>query len=99
MGIGSKRLYSEDMSHMPDIKDPELHRAFKDLLAASWDELPDPLVHDVKAALSKSTDDTTGKEVVTNVFRAAEAVEEFGGILVSLRMEIDDSIGVGGEVV
>lgn len=83
---------------MPVIKDPELHGVFKDLLAASWDELPNSVVHGVKAALSKSTDDTAGKEVVENVFRAAEAAEEFGGILVTLKMEIDDSIGMSGEV-
>ncbi|KAG6624693.1 succinate dehydrogenase subunit 5, mitochondrial-like isoform X1 [Carya illinoinensis] len=93
----SKRFYSEDVTHMPVIKDPELRSVFKDLLAANWDELPNSVVHDVKAALSKSTDDTAGKEVVANVFRAAEAVEEFGGILVTLKMEIDDSIGLSGE--
>lgn len=98
MGIGSKRFYSEDVTHMPVVKDRELYNAFKDLMANNWDELPNHVVHDVKAALSKSTDDTSGKEVVTNVFRAAEAVEEFGGILVSLKMEIDDSIGLSGEV-
>ncbi|XP_030950308.1 succinate dehydrogenase subunit 5, mitochondrial [Quercus lobata] len=97
MGIGSKRLYSEDVTHMPTIKDPELHNVFKDFLAGNWDHLPDALIHDAKAALSKSTDDTTGKEIVANVFRAAEAVEEFSGILVSLKMEIDDSVGISGE--
>ncbi|XP_040997233.1 succinate dehydrogenase subunit 5, mitochondrial [Juglans microcarpa x Juglans regia] len=97
MGIGSKRFYSEDVSHMPVVKDPKLYNAFKDLMANSWDELPSHVIHDVKAALSKSTDDTTGKEVVANVFRAAEAVEEFGDILVNLKMEIDDSIGMSGE--
>ncbi|KAF5444968.1 hypothetical protein F2P56_034059 [Juglans regia] len=97
IAIRSKRFYSEGVTHMPVIKDPELHGVFKDLLAASWDELPNSVVHDVKAALSKSTDDTAGKEVVENVFRAAEAAEEFGGILVTLKMEIDDSIGMSGE--
>uniref|UniRef100_A0A2N9I4V7 Succinate dehydrogenase subunit 5, mitochondrial n=1 Tax=Fagus sylvatica TaxID=28930 RepID=A0A2N9I4V7_FAGSY len=97
MGIGSKRLYSEDVTHLPAIRDPDLQIAFKDLMAASWDNLEDTLIHDVKAALSKTTDDTTGKEIVENVFRAAEASEEFCGILVSLKMEIDDSIGLSGE--
>ncbi|KAF3957645.1 hypothetical protein CMV_017371 [Castanea mollissima] len=97
MGIGSKRLYSEDVTHMPTIKDPELHNVFKDFLAGNWDHLPDALIHDAKAALSKTTDDTTGKEILANVFRAAEAVEEFSGILVSLKMEIDDSVGISGE--
>ena len=32
------------------------------------------------------------------MFRAAEAIEEFGGILVSLKLEFDDSIGLSGEV-
>ena len=99
IGIGSKRLYSEDVTHMPTIKDPELHNVFKDFLAGNWDHLPDALIHDAKAALSKSTDDTTGKEIVANVFRAAEAVEEFSGILVNLKMEIDDSVGISGEVI
>lgn len=98
MGIGSKRFYSEDVTHMPLIEDPDLQRVFKDLMAVSWDTLPDSLIHEAKAALSKSTVDTTGKEVVANVFRAAEAIEEFGDILVTLKMEFDDSIGLSGEV-
>jgi len=97
MGIGSKRFFSEDVTHLPDFKDPEIHFVFKDLMAASWDELPDTLIHDVKKALSKKTDDKAGQEVVAIVFRAAEAAVEFGGILVSLRMEIDDSMGLSGE--
>ncbi|KAL2318595.1 hypothetical protein Fmac_032471 [Flemingia macrophylla] len=97
MGLGSMRFYSEDVTHMPNIKDTELYNVFKDLMAESWTELPDSLIYDVKNALSKTTDDKAGKEVVQNVFRAAQAVEEFGGILVSLKLEIDDSIGVSGE--
>ncbi|XP_020231826.1 succinate dehydrogenase subunit 5, mitochondrial [Cajanus cajan] len=97
MGLGRMRFYSEDVTHMPNIKDTELYNAFKDLMAESWSELPDSVVHGVKNALSKNTDDKAGKEVVENVFRAAEAVEEFGGILVSLKLEIDDSIGMSGE--
>ncbi|XP_008220201.1 PREDICTED: succinate dehydrogenase subunit 5, mitochondrial [Prunus mume] len=96
-GLGSRRFYSDDLSHMPPIKDPELLNVFKDLMAASWDKLPDSVVHDAKAAVSKNTDDQTGKESVTNVFRAAEAVEEFGGMITTLKMELDDSIGLSGE--
>lgn len=92
------RFYSEDVSHMPDIKDPKLQNAFKELMATSWDEIPHPVIYDVKQALSENTDDKAGKDVVENVFRAAEAVEEFGGILVTLKLEIDDSIGASGEV-
>ena len=83
---------------MPTIGDTKLQNAFKDLMAASWDNLPESVVYDVKAALSGSTEDKAGKEIVENVFRAAEAAEDFGDILINLKMEIDDSIGVSGEV-
>ncbi|XVE55925.1 hypothetical protein DITRI_Ditri03aG0196300 [Diplodiscus trichospermus] len=91
------RNFGEHVTHMPVIKDPEIQNVFKDLMAASWDELPYSVVQDSKKALSKDTDDKAGEEVLKNVFRAAEAVEEFGGILGSLKMELDDSIGVSGE--
>ncbi|KAF5959379.1 hypothetical protein HYC85_000588 [Camellia sinensis] len=97
MAIGSIRFFSEDVTHFPDIKDPEILFVFKDLMAASWDELPDTLISDANKALSKNTDDKAAQEAVANVFRAAEAVEEFSGMLVSLRMAIDDSTGLGGE--
>ncbi|XP_047156453.1 succinate dehydrogenase subunit 5, mitochondrial [Vigna umbellata] len=97
MGLGSMRFFSEDVTHLPNIKDPELYNVFKDLLAVNWSELPDSVVSNVKNVLSRNTDDKAGKEVVENVFRAAQAVEEFGGILVSLKLELDDSIGVSGE--
>ncbi|GAB2214284.1 hypothetical protein Droror1_Dr00018626 [Drosera rotundifolia] len=95
--IGSTRFFSEDVAHFPDIKDPEIKNVFKDFIAANWDELPESLIHDAKAVLSKDTDDKTGKEALANVFRSAEAVEEFIGILVSLKMELDDSVGLSGE--
>ncbi|XP_022144355.1 succinate dehydrogenase subunit 5, mitochondrial-like isoform X2 [Momordica charantia] len=94
---GRVRFFSVDVVHMPTIEDSKLQNVFKDLMATSWDELPNSIVYDVKAALSGSTDDKAGKEVVENVFRAAEAVEEFGGILINLKMKIDDSIGLSGE--
>ncbi|XP_022951155.1 succinate dehydrogenase subunit 5, mitochondrial-like [Cucurbita moschata] len=96
-GVGHARFFSVDVVHMPTIEDSKLQNAFKDLMAASWDNLPEPVVYDVKAALSGSTNDEAGKEIVENVFRAAEAAEEFGGILTSLKMKIDDSIGLSGE--
>ncbi|CAN1163841.1 Succinate dehydrogenase subunit 5, mitochondrial [Linum perenne] len=66
-------------------------------MAASWDELDVTTVHDVKNALSKSSDDKPGQEVLKNVFRASQAVEEFGGMIMILKMELDDSIGMSGE--
>ncbi|KAI7987673.1 hypothetical protein LOK49_LG13G00106 [Camellia lanceoleosa] len=97
MAIGSTRFFSEDVTHFPDIKDTEILFVFEDLMAASWDELPDALISDANKALSKNTDDKAAQEAVANVFRVAEAVEEFSGMLVSLRMAIDDSTGLGGE--
>ncbi|GMJ15371.1 hypothetical protein HRI_005206300 [Hibiscus trionum] len=95
--FGSLRYFSDDVSHLPVIKDDEILNVFKDLMAASWDELPYSVVQDAKKALSKNTDDKAGQEALKNVFRAAEAVEEFGGILISMKMELDDSIGLSGE--
>lgn len=68
-------------------------------MATNWDELPPSVVEDVKNTLSKSTEDKAAQDVLKNVFRAAEAVEEFTGIIMSLKMEMDDAIGVSGEVI
>lgn len=96
-GVGHARFFSVDVVSMPTIGDSKLQNVFKELMAASWDQLPEAVVYDVKAALSGSTDDKAGKEIVENVLRAAEAVEEFGDILMNLKMELDDSIGLSGE--
>ncbi|CAI0558199.1 unnamed protein product [Linum tenue] len=95
--IGSKRSYSEDVAHLPETKDPDVLCAFKDLMAASWDEIDVTVVHDVKNALSKNSDDKSGQEILKNVFRSCEVVDEFGGMIMTLKMELDDSIGMSGE--
>ncbi|KAL8555524.1 hypothetical protein ACS0TY_003362 [Phlomoides rotata] len=95
--LGDTRSFSEDVSHIPQIKDPQIERAFKDLMAINWDNLPSAVVHDVKNALSKSTEDKVAQDVLKDVFRAAEAVEEFTGITMQLKMAMDDSIGLSGE--
>ncbi|KAK6773850.1 hypothetical protein RDI58_029089 [Solanum bulbocastanum] len=61
-------------------------------------ELPDIVIYDSKNALSKTTNDKAGQEALANVFHSAEAVEEFTGILKSLKMEIDDAINLSGEI-
>ncbi|GER53127.1 succinate dehydrogenase 5 [Striga asiatica] len=66
-------LTDEDLSHMPVTKDLEIERAFKDLMATNWDELPSEIVHGVKNALSKNAEDKAAQDVLKNVFRAAEA--------------------------
>lgn len=96
MGIGSTRSFSKRVTQLPDIKDLEIEKAAKGLMAASWDELPAAVIHDAKNALSKNTDDKASQEALANIFRAAEAVEEFGGILTSLKLAADDTIGLSG---
>lgn len=97
MAIGSICTFSVDVSHYPGIKDPEIERVFKDFMAADWGEVPDGLISEALEVLSKPTDDSSGKEVLKNVFRAAEAVEEFTGTLETLKMALDDCVGLSGE--
>ncbi|MFS7951889.1 hypothetical protein Hanom_Chr07g00600511 [Helianthus anomalus] len=97
MGIGSTRCFSDGLTHLPDIKDGDIKLAFRELMAVNWDELPDTVVNKTKRALSKNTEDKTSQEALANLLRAAEAVEEFSGFLVTLKMEIDDSVGMSGE--
>lgn len=96
--LGGIRSFSDDISHFPAIEDPQIKRAFKDLMATNWDDLPSAVIHDAKKALSKSTEDKSAQDALKDVFRAAEAVEEFTGIVMSLKMELDDAIGLSGEV-
>jgi len=98
MAIGSIRTFSVDVAHYPDIKDPEIKRVFKDFMAADWGELPEGLISEALEVLSKPTDDSSAKEVLKNVLRAAEAVEEFTGTLETLKMALDDCVGLSGEV-
>ncbi|KAI3807230.1 hypothetical protein L1987_23155 [Smallanthus sonchifolius] len=96
MGIGSTRCFSDGLTHLPDIKDGDIKHAFKELMAVNWAELPDTVVNKTKRALSKNTEDKASQEALANLLRAAEAVEEFSGFLVTLKMEIDDSVGMSG---
>lgn len=99
MRLGCTCSFSEDVAHMPDIKDPEIERVLKDLMAEGWDEIPESVLYDVKKALLKDTDDKGGQEVLKTALCAAEAVEEFTGIIMNIKMEIDNSIGMSGAVI
>lgn len=99
MGIGSTRCLTDGgLTHLPDIKDGDIKVAFKELMAVNWAELPDSVVNKANRALSKNTEDKASQEALANLLRAAEAVDEFTGFLVTLKMEIDDSVGLSGEV-
>ncbi|XP_047068130.1 succinate dehydrogenase subunit 5, mitochondrial-like [Lolium rigidum] len=92
-----RRLLSSNEKHLPALSDPDIESALKDLMAASWNQLPHSLVEEAKKAVSKATDDVAGQEALRNVFCAAEACEEFSGVLVTLRMALDDLCGLTGE--
>ncbi|KAJ8479082.1 hypothetical protein OPV22_022809 [Ensete ventricosum] len=92
-----RRAFSCNVNQLPGIADPDIEAAFKDLMAMNWDEIPDSVTHNTKKSLSKATGDKTGQEALANAFRAAEASAEFSGILVSLRMALDDLSGISGE--
>ncbi|CAD5185498.1 unnamed protein product [Musa acuminata subsp. malaccensis] len=92
-----RRAFSCNVNQLPGIADPDIEAAFKDLMAMNWDEIPDSVTHNTKKTLSKATGDETGQEALANAFRAAEASVEFSGILVSLRMALDDLGGISGE--
>lgn len=96
--IGSIRAFSQDVAPLPDIKDSEIKVALKNFIAADWGELPQSLIRDASGVLSKDSDDKAGKEALKNVFRAAVAAEEFIGTLETLKMAIDDLVGLSGEV-
>jgi len=91
------RSFSSDISALPQVTDVDVKNALKDVLAVDWEELPEPVQADVMNALSKETDDKAGQEALANAWRAAEAVEQFSGVLESLRMELDDISGHTGE--
>eukprot|EP01018_Ginkgo_biloba_P024527 Gb_29445 [translate_table: standard] len=93
----SIRLFSSDISALPPVTDTDVKYALRDLMAADWEEIHDSIKSDVMNALSKETDDKDGQEALANAWRAAEAVEHFCGVLVSLRMELDEISGGSGE--
>lgn len=98
LAIGSSRCFSQVVAPLPEIKDSEIKSVFKDFIAADWGELPNSLIENAIKVLSKDSDDKFGKEALKNVVRAAEASEEFIGILETFKMAIDDLVGMSGEV-
>ncbi|KAG6531273.1 hypothetical protein ZIOFF_005077 [Zingiber officinale] len=95
--VNLTRAFSSNIKQLPFITDPDIEAALKDLLAINWDEIPETVINETKTALSKATEDKAGQEALANVFRAAEASVEFSGVLVSLRMALDDLSGFSGE--
>lgn len=92
------RYMSSDLSALPDIKDGGILKAVHALLGTSWTKI-EPSVRDaVEASLKSNSDDVVGKDALTDAWRAAEAVEKFGGnTLQELLLEITDLSGGSGE--
>jgi hypothetical protein len=93
------RYMSSDLSALPDITDGGILKALHALLGTSWTKI-EPSVRDaVEASLKSNSDDVVGKDALTDAWRAAEAVEKFGGnTLQELLLEITDLSGGTGEV-
>lgn len=97
--IGQRQWMSSDVAQLPSISDADVLKALRQLLAVNWIEIPDEVEDAVESALSKKTDDVAAQEALASAWRAADAVEKFSGTLVSLRMELDELSGLGGEKV
>ncbi|KAG0565076.1 hypothetical protein KC19_8G161900 [Ceratodon purpureus] len=92
------RYMSSDLSALPDIKDGGILKALHALLGANWTKVEPSVREAVEASLKSSSDDVVGKEALTDAWRAAEAVEKFGGnMLQELLLEITDLSGGTGE--
>ncbi|KAM0848364.1 hypothetical protein ACQ4PT_054433 [Festuca glaucescens] len=74
-----RRLFSSNEKHLPAMSDPEIESALKDLMAASWNELPYSLVEE---AISKATDDVAGM-----IFESPNQVKSPRLRLVTCRLE------------
>lgn len=93
------RYMSTDLSALPDMKDGGILKSLHALLGSSWTKVEPAVREAVEASLKSSSDDVVGKDVLTDAWRAAEAVEKFGGnMLQELLLEITDLSGGTGEV-
>lgn len=90
---------STDLSALPDIKDGDTLKTLHALLGTSWTKIEPSVENAVEKCLKSSNDDIVGKEALTDAWRAAQAVEKFGGnMLQELLLEITDLSGGTGEV-
>lgn len=92
------RYMSSDLSALPVIKDGGILKSLHALLGTTWTKIDPSVEEAVKKSLKSSSDDVTGKEALTDAWRAAQAVEKFGGnMLQELLLEITDLSGGSGE--
>lgn len=89
---------TSDLSALPDFKDDGLRKALDALLGSSWLKVEATVKSAVESALASNSDDTSGKEALGDAWRSAQAIENFGGILTEMLMELNDLSGGTGEV-
>lgn len=92
------RHMTSDLSALPDIKDGGILKSLHALLGTTWTKVEPSVGEAVERSLKSSSDDVAGKEALTDAWRAAQAVEKFGGnMLQELLLEISDLSGGTGE--
>lgn len=68
------------------------------LMGHGWLKLEPQVTAAVEDVLSGGSDDSEGKETLQDAWKAAQAVESFGGQLTDMLLEINDLCGDSGEV-
>ncbi|XP_023742294.1 succinate dehydrogenase subunit 5, mitochondrial [Lactuca sativa] len=87
IGIGSTQLLTDGgLTHLPNIENGDIKVAFKEFMVVNWAELPESVVKKSNQSLSKNTEDKASQQALANLLRVAEAVDEFTGFLVTLKM-------------
>ncbi|KAG0593465.1 hypothetical protein KC19_1G332100 [Ceratodon purpureus] len=86
------------VSNLPPIQDVKIAKALSGLLGHGWLKIEPQVRSAVESAISGGSDDSAGKETLIDAWKAAQAVESFGGLLVDMLLEINDLCGDTGEV-
>ncbi|KAG0593467.1 hypothetical protein KC19_1G332100 [Ceratodon purpureus] len=85
------------VSNLPPIQDVKIAKALSGLLGHGWLKIEPQVRSAVESAISGGSDDSAGKETLIDAWKAAQAVESFGGLLVDMLLEINDLCGDTGE--
>lgn len=95
----SRSMSASFVSNLPPVKDIGIAKALSGLLGHGWLKLEPQVKSAVESAISGGSDDPEGKETLIDAWRAAQAVESFGGLLTEMLLEINDLCGDSGEVI
>lgn len=84
-------------SDLPPVQDAMVAKALSGLLGHGWLKIEPQVRSAVESAISSGGGDSAGKETLVDAWAAAQAVENFGGLLVEMLLEISDLCGDTGE--